>query len=186
MARDKTDKTDETSAATATLDFRQAVDLAKQRLTISSSWIKGAGGDDAFVRRLRAVDAEKSLIADPRFLLAYAETSAEGFDLLCETVASMIEAGHRLPEDARGWVVDFLRGNVKRPKASAGRPQKRFNRFQIWSNVDRLVRDGKMLATRNDTSDETSACDAVATALRELGMEPASYSSVKKVWLDVR
>ena len=48
-----------------------------------------------------------------------------------------------------------------------------------------LIRvDDGMTATRNDASEATSACDAVADAMKELELEPADFYSVKRIWLD--
>jgi hypothetical protein len=43
-----------------------------------------------------------------------------------------------------------------------------------------------LTATRNDTSKHVSACDAVAEALRQLGLKPLSFNGVKRIWLDGR
>jgi enoyl-CoA hydratase/carnithine racemase len=115
-------------------------------------------------------------------LMAWAETDAGGFDALCLGVAHFLEQGEELPPKALKWLLQQLRGEVARPKARAGAKTEFWLHSLIWIAVGNRVLDG-MKATRNDAGEPTSACDAVAEALEELGLEPATFHSVKRIWL---
>lgn len=115
-------------------------------------------------------------------LMAWAEADAGGFDVLRLGVAYSLEKGEELPPDALQWLVRHLRGESTRPKAQAGRKHEAWHHALIWMAVTVLV-DAGMKATRNDASEETSACDAVAEALTDLGLEPATFYGVKRIWL---
>lgn len=115
-------------------------------------------------------------------LMAWAEADAVGFDVLRLGVAYSLEKGEELPPDALQWLVRHLRGAVIRPKARAGAKTESWLHGMIWGAVTVLV-DAGMKATRNDASEATSACDAVAEALDALGLEPATFYGVKRIWL---
>lgn len=114
-------------------------------------------------------------------LLNWAEADAGGFASLRLGIAYGLERGEELPPDAVQWLVRYLRGEVTRPKARAGRRNESWLHMLIWSAVGCRVQNG-MKATRNDASEPTSACDAVADAMAELGLEPATFESVKRIW----
>ena len=115
-------------------------------------------------------------------LLAWAETDAGGFDVLRLGIAYSLEQGEELPPEALTWLVRHLRGEVTRPKARAGAKTEFWLHYLIWSAVGSLVLEG-MRATRNDASEPKSACDAVADALAELGLQPTTFHGVKRIWL---
>jgi enoyl-CoA hydratase/carnithine racemase len=115
-------------------------------------------------------------------LLAWAETDAGGFDVLRLGVAHSLEQGEELPPEALQWLVRYLHGDLTRPKARAGRKDEYWLHQVIWMAVTIRVDEG-MTATRNDESRSPSACDAVADALKELGLEPTTFHSVKRIWL---
>ncbi len=80
------------------------------------------------------------------------------------------------------WLVKHLRGEASRPNAQAGRNGSGYAHFKIHCAIRRLVSEG-MIATRNDASPPLSACDVVADALAELGLEPKTFHGVKRIWL---
>ena len=86
----------------------------------------------------------------------------------------MLERGEELHPDVRDWLIGFLRGEVSRPKETAGSKGQPFHRFLIWLCVFRLKLAG-MQPTRNDASAATSACDAVAEALDLLNLTPTTF-----------
>jgi hypothetical protein len=120
---------------------------------------------------------------DTARLLAWAEASAGGFDVLRLGMAYSLEQGEELPPAALTWLVRHLRGELTRPKARAGAKTEVWLHMQIWTSVSWLVAVYGMKATRNDTSEPTSACDAVADALGELGLQPTTFFGVKRIWL---
>lgn len=118
----------------------------------------------------------------PAYLVGWASLDPEGWDALRLGVASALERGDTIPPEARRWLVHYLRGEIERPKASAGRHDARGLHIAIVFAVSRLV-DCGMNATRNDVSPPLSACDAVADALTQLKLSPTTFDAVKKIWL---
>jgi len=188
MARDKTDKTDLTPVATfatfatlggRALKYSEAVRRSKKfiKSALGEEWKQSANGEVMLMtyglKMLRHKTGE---------LLALAETDAESFDALRLGSAYSLERGEELPPEAMVWLVQYLRGEVSRPKANSGRPAEFWLHLHIWVAVGSRVQDG-MTATRNDAGPATSACDAVSDALAELGLEPATFHSVKRIWL---
>ena len=111
-----------------------------------------------------------------------AENNAANFDILRAIAAGYAESGVLMPEALGQWAAAVLRGEKQRPvrhgKFAEGTG---LRNFCIWEATRRLVKRG-MIATRNDTSPPTSACDAVAEALKQMDESPASYASVKRIW----
>lgn len=124
------------------------------------------------------------LNTDPDSLLSLSGTSLDHFDALREVTALMIKKGEfdELPTDYQYWVGKYLIGEVDRPKSRAGRPQSFGLHYVIKLTISILLAKG-MTATRNDASEPVSACDAVADALAELGLEPTTFEAVKRIWL---
>ena len=116
-------------------------------------------------------------------LLALAEVHEGSFDVLRLGIAHLLEQGEELPPEALTWLVRHLRGEVTRPKAGSGAKTQVFLHTQICTAVLTLVHEYGMKATRNDSSEATSACDAVADALAELGLKPTTFHGVKRIWL---
>ena len=182
MARDKTNKPP--LATTATLgtnsfDYAQAVRRSKTYIQsgLRKEMAKHASGE--FMATAMGV---KMLRNEPARLVAWAETDAGGFDALRLGIARSLEQGEELHPEALKWLLQHLRGEVNRPKARAGAKSGFWLHSLIWMAVGTRVLDG-MKATRNDASEPTSACDAVAEALVELGLEPTTFYGVKRIWL---
>lgn len=89
-----------------------------------------------------------------------------------------------MPTEARDWLLKVLRDEIQRPKAKAGRKPKDWTYVLIWAAILSRVNEG-MVATRNDASEPTSACDAVAKALAELNLTPSTFDGVKRIWLRI-
>jgi enoyl-CoA hydratase/carnithine racemase len=163
------------------IDYSEAVRRTKKSIqhAMSEEFATIASGEfmltTAGARMLRCETAR---------LLALAETDAGGFDALRLGVAYALEQGEELPPEVLQWLVRHLRGKAARPKARAGAKSVLWLHIIIWNSVGNFVSDG-MKATRNDASEPTSACDAVADALVELGLEPATFHSVKRIWLQL-
>jgi hypothetical protein len=122
---------------------------------------------------------------NPDELVGKADSDPDYFDALRFGAAQQLSLGIDFPLIIRHWIVEYLQGKRVRPKSASGRGSSIGWHINIALTVDLLVRAG-MTATRNDASDTTSACDAVARALAELGLPPSSYARVKKIWLDIR
>jgi hypothetical protein len=97
-----------------------------------------------------------------------------------------VARGDENPPEAAEWLVLNLRGEIERPHGTPGTHDAEGLHTGVFLAVHMLVQSG-MKATRNDNSKregaETSACDAVANAMAEIDLQPATFSSVKKVWL---
>lgn len=166
------------------LTYREAVDVAKR---IFEDWLNLGlnlqAMDDVAMQQV----APQMLQNKPDLLLALAAKHHFGFDALRFGVADAVvnQSDQNLPPAVRTWLVSFLRGEVERPNAGAGR---RGGGNDLWHlniaiTVFHLVKAHGMTATRNDASEQTSACDAVADALAELDLEPTTFHSVKRIWL---
>lgn len=175
MAQDKTDKTDKTPVLKHEINYPEAVEQTKalfQRWSDSDE-IWTMCGENA---------AARFIIYNPEFVLEWAVSDAEGFDVLRSGVSGLLSSGTELHPAITDWLVKHLRGEASRPNAQAGRKGSGYAHFKIQFAIRRLICEG-MIATRNDASLPSSACDVVADALAELGWEPRTFNGVKRVWL---
>lgn len=122
---------------------------------------------------------------DLALILDWAEGDAAGFDALKEGICFSLERGEALHPDIVQWLLKYLRGEVSRPASKSGAKKAEWWSLRICLAVNELVEAG-LSCMRNDVSEPTSACDAVADALAELGLSPTSYASVKRIWLATR
>ena len=115
-----------------------------------------------------------------------APNTAANFDIAAAIAATYVETGIFMPETLAKWAAAVLRGEQKRPvrrgKFAEGTG---LRNIHIWEVARILVKRG-MTATRNDVSPATSACDAVAEALKQMEESPSSYASVKRIWNEFR
>lgn len=126
-----------------------------------------------------------SLLEDTKRFLEDSKTY-EGHSAVCLAISRVLEEGGEIPPLARTWLSEFLQGKIVAPKRGSGRPQQNmFIPILVLGAVSACV-DAGMMATRNDASEPVSACDAVAEAMCKLGIRPASYEGVKRVWLEAR
>jgi hypothetical protein len=195
MAKSKNDG--DTPATTATIAtppaYPEAVRRARKFL---ESWMSGNGQgltarkDLADARDWQAMNSEvlgaAMLRERPGELVAWAIADREGWDALRLGVANAVARGDEIPPDAAEWLALILRGEIEKPHGTPGTHEAEGLHVAIFLAVHKLVQSG-MKATRNDNSKregaETSACDAVAKAMAEIGLQPATFYGVKKVWL---
>ena len=161
------------------IEYKEAVERSKRYIqsALREELAKHASGE--FMATTMGV---RMLKYEAPELMEWAQTDARGFDVLRLGIAYVLEQGEELPQVAAQWLVRYLRGEVTRPKAHAGSKTEFWLHSQIWLAVGNHVIDG-MKATRNDASEATSACDAVADALAELGLQPTTFYGVKRIWL---
>lgn len=119
----------------------------------------------------------------PEKLILAAKEDPYAFDAMRLGIAFFLKQKEELPPEAMEWLVQYLRGELSRPKKRVGAKSKASRHSRISHIVGELVSKG-MIATRNDVSPATSACDAVADALAKLGSEPATFQGVKRIWLN--
>lgn len=163
-----------------TIDFAEAVRRSNKLLESSlRDELAEHFGDDFML----LVMGSRLLRNDLAWLLAWAEGSPNGFDATKLAIAYALERGEELPPEAQAWLVQYLRGQVHRPNDRRGRKDEYWLHSVIWIAVGNLVSEG-MKATRNDTSEPRSGCDAVAHALAGLGLKPTTFHGVKRIWLE--
>jgi hypothetical protein len=111
-----------------------------------------------------------------------AANNAANFDIGAAIAVSYLENGILIAKTLAKWAAAVLRGEKKRPvrhgKCAEGTLLRNIN----IREVTRILVKRGMTATRNDVSPATSACDAVAEALKQMEESPSSYASVKRVW----
>ena len=110
------------------------------------------------------------------------------FDVMREVIAKKIETCASLEQIERSLAMELIKGRIERPSKKAGNKEATFLHSRIVWAVAWLQAEG-LTAMRSDEtrSDETkgaSACDAVATALGELGLAPLTFSGVKRIWVE--
>jgi hypothetical protein len=189
MARDKTDKSDITPAATLASSppdllktaYREALENAKTSL----SRVKLPHYANGYYDEAIAVYGGLTLLeSNPEKLVVLSETEPDDFLALRLGVAAMLEASDPLPPEAMSWLIKYLRCEVSCPAKKTGAKSKPSLHNMVAQAVADCLPFG-LKATRNDASPAVSACDAVAEALTELDLTPATYHSIKRIWLDL-
>ena len=128
----------------------------------------------------------KLLKHDPELLLRNAATNFDYFEGLKRGVAHALERSDVVPPSVQDWLVKYLRSEFDPPAKSVGAEKATQLHVAIYTAITFLLLEG-MKATRADHgSATTSACDAVAEAMKDLGLKPATFSGVKRVWFDMQ
>lgn len=122
------------------------------------------------------------LYQDPVGFAERARLSPIAHDAMRLVLADFLMAREMPPDAARDWLVAYLQGKADRPAGKSGRKKELALHNVIWMAVRDLTEQG-MKATRNDGSPETSACDAVAEAMRRLELKPMTFDGIKRIWL---
>lgn len=123
---------------------------------------------------------------DPAALAAWAAQTPQGFDVMRHGVAHHIDRDEPLPDAAQQWLARFMLNPSPPRQGRGGRDEDTVWKLRIFMAVTHLVAHG-MNPTRNDaTADNSSACDAVAEALKQLDRAPRSYSRVKRIYSDFK
>lgn len=204
MARDKTDKTDTTPAATSAIpNFRKAVAMTKERLSSDGTFEIKSNTRQLLALRL-VIDAEaRSLngnwIGDRKLLAIKVRDDALDISQLVEAAewhplafeaagilsARILERGDTLPHEPLRWAIEALQGKqappLPRNQRKGIKNEDWWHKFYVWKAVINLIELG-MKPTRNAANEPCSACDAVAAAMKELGLHPMFYSGVYDVW----
>jgi hypothetical protein len=117
-------------------------------------------------------------------LLFRSEHGAGAFDLACKVCAVNIRAEKALPEAMRIFCSEVLIGMMKRPSVVRRDATWLENIYKL-AMVRFVAANFGMYQTRGDNNSTLSACDAVAVALSELGVE-VTYGRLKKLCVDPR
>jgi hypothetical protein len=176
-------ETAKTVQAPETITFCEAVEMAKCYLESE----RFQDGHDRYHWQGEYQHAATKIA--PMLLRNYSEYFNENnplhYDTLRHAFAQRIEDGEPIPSEFRQLASAIMSGERSKPKRTSGAKEVHFLHSRIVWAVDLLIQSG-LTATRNDTSKHVSACDAVAEALRQLGLKPLSFNGVKRIWLDGR
>ncbi|MBL4767948.1 MAG: hypothetical protein JKY94_09585 [Rhodobacteraceae bacterium] len=116
-------------------------------------------------------------------LIEEAKVDRVSFDALLGVTCDLLRRNEPLPKPLQSWLVEYLEGKFIAPKPPKGRMQNEgwWRNHAMTMIIEDLVNKG-LFATRNHESPETSACDAVASAMRKLEYTPNSYEGIRKIW----
>ena len=165
--------------------YREAVNTAKGLIKSALDYSKDPVSSAGLQARMDGSAGIRLLRYEPDRLLELAKIDPGYFQALKLGVAYSIENGLDLPKTVKAWLASYLRDEIAPPKKAAGSKSKLDIHLSIYSAVGILVASG-MTATRNDQGPSTSACDAVAEAMAELGLKPATFHGVKGVWMNMK
>ncbi|MCE8526935.1 hypothetical protein KBY23_16785 [Ruegeria pomeroyi] len=117
---------------------------------------------------------------DQSFLLCdYAKERPDLFDYCIHICVCNITSEIPVPEGLKLFLQLVLNGSLKRPTPAHRERSKDFlEQLTIYHLVVKAVAVYGLSMTRNDVSDDTSACDAVAIALTRTGKN-TTYTQVK-------
>lgn len=96
--------------------------------------------------------------------------------------ASALLNGDELPDWAVLWLADFLEGKQTVPSAPRGVRSLKSLHHTVCILVDSLVEAG-WTALRNDETEIECACDVLAAALKQSGLQPATFEGVKRLYV---
>lgn len=165
-------------------NFRAAVETASEVLRKTTALYEqgiSRGMDEEFYTYLSGALYRQN----PEALVIAASKYPEWLEPLKQRISDSIRDREDIPPVALNWLRGYLRGEGI-PKATKGRPNNDGLHLIIAIAVSGIVTKHEITATRNDASPALSACDAVAIALQEAGMQPSSYEQVKRVWLTAK
>lgn len=171
------------------INYKKAVELSRKyffalsRTAEAPNTPKGIHELGGFEARVLTAIGVQRINQDPEELIKDARKSAAAFDALRFAAAQHTAHNFALPASIRLWVSSYLAGKLERPIGKDGKPSSEGMRREIYGAVVRLTEMG-MKPTRNDASPPHSACDAIAEALRDLGLSPTTYRAVKAIYSD--
>ncbi|MEO9684082.1 MAG: hypothetical protein ABJF86_12190 [Tateyamaria sp.] len=171
------------------MQFRDAIEQAKKML----EGISEIPTQAEIMAKLALEAIRRGQQEEITMLVELSATQGLSWEATRLVALELIYKQEELPTPLRLWLMDFLSekpGEEKRPKRpsrwSRGWPGDNIERDHlIHSVVQSLVDQGMTPATRNDTSAEISACDAVSKALVAIGYRKlTSYKEIKRIYLD--
>lgn len=86
-----------------------------------------------------------------------------------------------LPPWASDWLADKLEGKVPRPPRPRGALSRSGLHYLICECIEALIAAG-MIGARNEATEQRSACDVLAEALRQVGLQPSTFEGVKRIY----
>ncbi|WP_054006869.1 hypothetical protein [Cypionkella psychrotolerans] len=118
-------------------------------------------------------------------LFSQAQLDPVCFDAALWFVSDRVRNGEIVPEVLREWASKAILGHAKRPKAKGKYAGATYTRDRlIYLLIRELIDDLKLNATSGDRDEGKSACHAVAEAFQVLRLQPDSYESIRRIWLN--
>lgn len=172
----------ETPAQADERTFRAAVDWAVSQLQharkIAPELLLPDGRE-----KIDDVDAGlQALLTDGSMILARAETDWRAYRALELGCARYLRNSQSLPAWANRWLIDKLERRNQPPARPRGALSKGGLHQVICECIDELVNVG-MVGVRNDATLQRSACDVLAAALKDLGLQPSTFEGVKRIYI---
>ena len=112
-------------------------------------------------------------------LIERSVSDAEIFDILIRSISKKLEEQKLLCALSRDWLVKFLRGEVERPKAIAGRKDTLGRDSFIVYAIQRLKNQGMPVSPRTPAAG-TSACEVLAQVIKPF----MSEKTINNIWND--
>lgn len=185
MARDKTDLTDTalptTSAKTATAIILTAPDSFGEAEAFALAWLTAVQDAEATGWRV-----EFRIAWDDAGGFASATITKEfvGFDIKQKVYQAIDALQYDKPiEELKDTLLHVLWEKQHELERKVGRPTGSPWAGTIWT-IAHLIKCSGVPLSRNLESSETSAFDAIANAMMDLGIAPNSYSGVKANFYD--
>ena len=181
------------------LEFREAVERAKRvlLLVLSDHITDPAPSSKSGASRMKSLQIHglEELRSDPAGLVERSAHNRDDFDALRYALGHQLHLQQLLPEHELGsianipkeawkWMADFLLGKNKKPRGGRVAKEYFLRDASIALILDDLCKRGMTRYFNSDRKQEVpneSACNAVATALRELQLQPNSYERVADI-----
>jgi hypothetical protein len=165
------------------IEFDEAVEFATSYMGQSLAAVEKSRS----VNNGAAIRGVVGLNNNPANIVSKAKSKYEALEDLRFGVADFLERGDELPPEAIEWLQQYLRNPKRRPRDRPGPKSVADRHFHIVTAISLLVHPSLgMKPTRNDEPSgrvAKSACDAVAIAMQKLNRKPASYKTIKDIWL---
>lgn len=118
-------------------------------------------------------------------ILSAADTDPIAYDTALAIVAGCIMEGEPVPKAMREWAWSAVKGLLERPFLKSKIRYARERRDKtIVQMVELAAWKFRLKPTAAGDEGGESACAAVAEALRILRLQPDSYSSIRRIWIN--
>lgn len=134
----------------------------------------------------RAHDLEHgqyALTNDDTSMVSRAGSEYRVYRALSLGCAAYVRDGIPLPNWARQWLADHLEGRIVCPSRKRGAPSMKGLHPFICQRIEDLEKAG-WSTSRNDETQTICACDVLAEALAQAGLNPTTFEGVKHVWVN--
>lgn len=160
-------------------DFRKVI--FNRHLTSSGFYIKEVPGAQDHPKTPDIVFTGESF----HELAKHASFDPIAFDAALELSAKLLEsADQTVPGPVKNWIIQYLRGEISRPKNAPGTPNRTFNwrNMAIAHSVFTLVENFDIKESRSIDSANMNACQLVSDVLSETYGINLRYETVLRIW----